>query len=399
MVGKTNPYDIESVSGYPHALQIYRIPASSAWQVRLFVGRKYLRKSTRCESKGDATKFAKRFYDEVKLAERLDFDIHRDSFAACANHLMKRQEALVGRGERDDRLISEDRKKLTGDILPYFGVMAVADITTQTLDDYIDHISRDRKLSPSTLNKHLVVIRKVLNEARRRGYLKALPPFPTIKRRDNPRPYFTDSDYRKLWRTASKLAKQNLKVRYVPLTDEIWDFIVFHVNVFVRVSDLKTLKHRHVQVVKENGMQYLLLSATKSKTVNRDSATMPFAVDVYERLLLRHKERGFGKADDYVFFPEYQNRAYALQTMRRQFEFILEHAGLKEDARGRARTLYSLRHTALMFRLLKGDNVDIFLLARNALTSVDQLERFCLSHVESRTRIENLQSMRAMRLS
>ena len=147
--------------------------------------------------------------------------------------------------------------------------------------------------------------------------------------------------------------------------------------------------------MKENGTQYLLLSATKSKTVNRDSATMPFAVDVYERLFLRHKERGFGKADDYVFFPEYQNRAYALQTIR-QFEFILEHAGLKEDARGRVRTLYSLRHTAVMFRLLKGDNVDIFLLTRNALTSVDQLERFYLSHVESRTRIENLQSMRAM---
>jgi len=272
--------------------------------------------------------------------------------------------------------------------------MAVADITTQTLDEYIDHVSSDRKLSPSTLNKHLVVVRKVLNEARRRGYLKALPLFPSVKRKDNPRPYFKDSDYRRLWRAASDLSKEGLKVRYVPLTEEIWDFIVFHVNVFVRVSDLKTLKHRHVQVVKEHGTQYLLLSVTKSKTVNRDSATMPFAVDVYERLLKRHRERGFGKADDFVFFPEYQNREYALQTIRRQFEFILEHAGLKEDSRGRARTLYSLRHTALMFRLLKGDNVDIFLLARNALTSVDQLERFYLSHVESRTKIENLQSMR-----
>jgi len=44
------------------------------------------------------------------------------------------------------------------------------------------------------------------------------------------------------------------------------------------VSDLKTLKHRHVQVVKENGAQYLLLSVTKSKTANRDSAN-----DAYER--------------------------------------------------------------------------------------------------------------------
>lgn len=98
--------------------------------------------------------------------------------------------------------------------------------------------------------------------------------------------------------------------------------------------------------------------------------------------------------DDFVFFPQYENREYALQTIRRQFEYVLEQAGLKEDARGRARTLYSLRHTALMFRLLKGDGVDIFMLARNALTSVDQLERFYLSHAESRMRIENLQSFR-----
>lgn len=393
-MGRTNPYAVQQISGYPRALQIYRIPASSFWQVRLFVGRKYLRKSTRCESKADAIKFAKRFFDDVKLAERMDFDVYRDSFAACANHLMKRQRHLVDRGERDERYLSEDRNKLSKDILPFFGTMAVADVTSQALDDYIDHICGERKLSPATLSRHIVVIRKVLKEAQRRGYLKALPLFPTIKRRDNPRPYFTDAEYLKLWKTASKLAKKNLKVRYVPLTEEIGDFIRFHVNVFVRLSDLKTLKHRHVQVERDRDTKFLLLSVTKSKTVNRDSATMAFAVDVYDRLLQSQKEQGYGTPDDYVFFPRYRNREYALQTIRRQFDFILEQADLKESVRGQARTLYSLRHTALMFRLLHGDNVDIFLLARNALTSVDQLERFYLSHVESRMKIENLQSMK-----
>jgi len=91
MSGRTNPYDIESVKGYPDALQIYRIAASKFWQVRFFTGRKYLRKSTKCENKSDATAFAKRFFEDIKLAERLDIDIHRDTFAACANHMMKRQ--------------------------------------------------------------------------------------------------------------------------------------------------------------------------------------------------------------------------------------------------------------------------------------------------------------------
>ncbi len=108
----------------------------------------------------------------------------------------------------------------------------------------------------------------------------------------------------------------------------------------------------------------------------------------------RHKEHGFDGKYDYVYFPEHQNREYAPQTMRRQFEIIVDAAGLRYDARGRARTLYSLRHTALMFRLLHGGKIDIFLLARNALTSVDQLEWFYLSHYESRMRIEELQSFK-----
>ena len=47
-----------------------------------------------------------------------------------------------------------------------------------------------------------------------------------------------------------------------------------------------------------------------------------------------------------------------------------------------------------MFRLLKGDKVDIFMLARDALTSVNQWERFYVSHAETRMRIEGVQSFR-----
>jgi hypothetical protein len=119
---------------------------------------------------------------------------------------------------------------------------------------------------------------------------------------------------------------------------------------------------------------------------------MEVAVVVYERVRARHEDVGLASDDDYVFFPELKNRAYALATLRRQFDYVLKEAGLKRDRKSRARTLYSLRHTALMFRLLKGDKIDIFKLARNALTSVDQLERFYLSHAESKMMIEELQS-------
>lgn len=83
--------------------------------------------------------------------------------------------------------------------------------------------------------------------------------------------------------------------------------------------------------------------------------------------------------------------------MRDRFEDALREAGLALDEFGHKRTVYSLRHTALMFRLLNGDHVDLLMLARNAGTSVDQLERFYLSHADPAMKVENLHSSRFKR--
>ena len=121
---------------------------------------------------------------------------------------------------------------------------------------------------------------------------------------------------------------------------------------------------------------------------------MPTAAMVYQRIKSRQTAQGYGKSDDFVFYPYLPDRAYALTIMRKQFEYALKRAELRKDRLGRNRTLYSLRHSALMYRFLLGKNIDIFTLARNALTSVSQLERFYLSHAASRDKIENLHSFR-----
>jgi hypothetical protein len=391
MSSRTTPYEIETIPRYPETLQIYRIRASKFYQVRLFVDRKYVRRSTRCIEKPDAIEFAKRFYDEIRIAQRLDENVHTDTFAACAKHLSRRQESLINQSQRSKKFNNEDLLKLDKDILPYFQTMSVSRINTAIIEDYIDNLTSERKLSPSTLSKHIIIIRKVLKEAMKRDYIKTLPMFPIIKKRDNPRSYFNEAEYKQLRETAKRLSKENIKVRYIPLTEEIYDFIIFHVNVFVRPSDIKLLKHKHVEVVNNKQHQYLLITPPNSKTSNRQSASMKTAVIVYERLKRRHDGNNFSNLDDYVFFPQYQNRDYALQTIRRQFDFILDTAKLKYDRNDKPRTIYSLRHTALMFRILKSENIDIFMLARNALTSVEMLERFYLSHAESRLKIENLQ--------
>jgi hypothetical protein len=61
---------------------------------------------------------------------------------------------------------------------------------------------------------------------------------------------------------------------------------------------------------------------------------------------------------------------------------------------GRLRTLYCLRHTSIMFRLLYGQGIDMLTLARNARTSVQMIERFYASALDGEMNVGMLQSRR-----
>lgn len=96
----------------------------------------------------------------------------------------------------------------------------------------------------------------------------------------------------------------------------------------------------------------------------------------------------------YLFQPEQKNRDYALRNLSRQFDQLLRLANLKEAAGGESRTLYSLRHTCIMNRLIKGDNISLLTLARSARTSVEMIDRFYAKHLTAEMNIEQLQSNR-----
>jgi hypothetical protein len=53
-----------------------------------------------------------------------------------------------------------------------------------------------------------------------------------------------------------------------------------------------------------------------------------------------------------------------------QFKILMVDTGLGEVVGGEERALYSLRHTAIMYRLMFGDSINTLALARNARTSV-----------------------------
>lgn len=78
------------------------------------------------------------------------------------------------------------------------------------------------------------------------------------------------------------------------------------------------------------------------------------------------------------------------------FNWVLKDTGLKQSTNDKPRTLYSLRHSAITFRLLYGSGIDLLTLARNARTSVDVINTHYASTVTGEQNVTLLQSRRPL---
>jgi hypothetical protein len=199
-------------------------------------------------------------------------------------------------------------------------------------------------------------------------------------------------EYKKLLDAAKTMADEKIRVRDTIVTDELYDFILFMTHSFLRPteSEIYALTHRDIAVA--NDPKRLIITIRKGKTGHRIVNTMPAAVSVYGRMKSRNK--GFS-IDDFIFLPRYKNRSTAKQIIQRQFNALLQRCQLKEDRYSNSvHTVYSLRHTAICMRIiLSQGKVNIFNLAKNAGTSVDQIERFYARNLPlSRDMAINLQS-------
>ena len=127
--------------------------------------------------------------------------------------------------------------------------------------------------------------------------------------------------------------------------------------------------------------------------------TMPWAVKVYERIC-RRQEVELGRPvepTDYVFMTQAKSRDNAIKSLAKQFDIVLDATGLKVSNVGEPRSLYSLRHSSIMFRLMFGRTVDTLTIARNARTSPEMIDRFYAAPLQGEMNIGELQSKRRPR--
>jgi hypothetical protein len=417
------PGSLTAVPRYPDPLKIYKQAASPYWWVRYFHKGKIHRKSTKTTSKAEALGIAKDFYTSIITGQHAkEQEEGVVTFAIVAEGMMKAKEAQMARKALTKITYSNTDYRLKKFILPHLGHRDIRSISYDDLEDLLSLLSH-QGIKGSTIASYMKIARSVFVYASKSKdkIITSIPQFPTVRSEHDARGYFTKEEYHTLLVRARELIGKRFEYRKLKdahgkelpgqyfaegtcadgrfinrttITQELVDLIQFMTNSYVRPTDIKNLQHKHVTIVRKEHT-YLRLNPPPTKGHKDPFVTMEKAVEVYERLTEFNKssERDTGP-EAYVFFPNYEKRDHALKMLERQFAVLMWDLGMGKGAKGESRTMYSLRHTCFMFRLMYGENIDLLTLARNGRTSPEMINKHYASQLTGEHNIDMLQSQR-----
>lgn len=320
---------------------------------------------------------------------------------------MDAEAARVQRGEIGRATWQVMGNRLSANIIPLLGDMAASAVSSSDVQRLIDRLG-EQGFTTTTIAQYLVLLKKIMVHGVYLGEVREVPLFPKVKIRSQPRGSFGVGEYRKVVATSRTLCGQSHPKHYelgagerfwiardlLKMPKELPWLIRWMVNTFVRPSDIKLMKHKHIEVVKGRHV-YLRMKLPETKRHSQPIVSMRPAVRIYERLLAEQKLHGRGDPEDYLFMPEIKNREHVLAIFNFFFQWALSVDGLEKGPLGQTRTLYCLRHTAITLRLLYGQGIDMLTLARNARTSVNMIERFYASVLSGEMNVGLLHSRRS----
>lgn len=371
---------MQTIRGYPSSLVIYKSAASRFFWVRCYFNGKYMIKTTKTEYEKPAKEFAVQFYKDTLL----------HSVTTKSSNLNK-QFAVVGnlffestQKNTTPTTFKTDFNRYTQHILKEFNQQDVDSITNAQISQFVEKLHATG-IKPATIKHHIIVLRKILKFAIANDLMKNLPVFPRITGKlqtSLKRDYLTVPEYDLVCKRAGELAEKKVVYKASAVTLEMKYLIQFMVNSFIRPSDLRVLKNKHITFRQDGGDQWLELNHPATKTNANAVQAMPVSVHIYRNLMDYRKHAKLKtNLNDYVFFPEYGDdmRDQMMHVVAKLFKRIVAETHIEQKT-DKKFTLYSLRHTSIMFRLTLSQ-VDTLSLARNARTSQAMIDKFYAAHL------------------
>ena len=337
-------------------------------------------------------------YHDIKVEKNNFIDIHQ-----VIQVILAQEKHKVARNEITEGTFRMTKVRLETNIAYFFDNTDLRTINMGSIARFIDFLS-EQELSTPTIVGYIAQLRKVLRYLVEQAYITHMPMFPKMKVTQKPRGAFTVTEYAAILRQSKTLRQHvfvwnkpdtrfHIKPEYRSMPIEMNGLIRFMVYTFLRPGDVRQLKNKHIEII-SGKFNYLRLTPPEIKRHKAPTVSLPQAVNIYKKLLAYQTAKGFGRPDDYVFFPEEKNRLRCLNTIGWLFNWIMNSLGIKAGPHGADRSFYSLRHTAITFRLIFGGNIDLLTLARNARTSVEMIEKFYASTLSAEMNISLLHSKR-----
>lgn len=355
-------------------LHVYKRPNSRYWQCSTFLAGRNRRKSTKEESLSLAKDYAEDWYLGLKGKHRAGEIKGGKTFRAAAEQFLLEYEVIT-QGQRHPQYVEMYEKKLRLYLLPYFGPMALAEITPGKAQEYRVHRFQNPRTgkapSRSSMQKEIVVLRQVLKTAQRHGWLPAVPdlspPYKTSGKITH-RAWFSLEEYEQLYQATRKRAQYPKSERWRWQCEQLHDKVLFIANSGLRPDEAKRLQRRDVRIVRDQATGETILEIeVRGKRGVGYCKSMPNAIRPFRRLC---KRNNYEPSD--LVFPG---------NDKELLNAVLNELNLKVDRDGNRRTLYSLRHSYICFRLMAG--ADIYQIAKNCRTSVEMIEKHYAVHLKN----------------
>jgi integrase len=355
-------------------MQIYLRSDSPRYYGCLRIDGKYFRKCLYTENKSEAER--KLFEWKGEMLSSVDSPLGEtgNSFSAHASRLIQKEKKLPPRPSGIEQWTDTNRLlRRTNGLLDYFGNRDVNTITVNDIDRFFEQLPLNNKpLTTSYINKHKNLLKRILDSANRTDIV-----YPKFRgKKSEPRGYFNYEEYKTLLSEIKKLNGVSYTAHngseYL-ITEEMLHFVIFMVGSMLRptVSEVYSLRYEDIEVKKLKDKEYLEFAINRKnrKMIVQTLPTSFYAFRDMKILRPDHKE------SDYLFAPQYEDRRTAMRYMSNMFAQILRESKMKKGRLGEERTLYSLRHTSLIFNLSQ-PNVDLLDIARRADTSMKMIQDY-----------------------
>ena len=246
---------MQTMRGYPSTLVIYKTAASRFYWVRCYFNGKYKIKTTKSETEKSAKEFAVQFYKDTLLSSVTSKTSDRNKrFAVIGNLFFEST-----KNNSTSTTYKADYNRYTQHILNEFNQQEIDTITNAQISQFVEKLHATG-IKPATIKHHIIVLRKIMRFAIANDLMNNLPVFPRITGKlqtSLKRDYLTVPEYDLVCKSAETLANKKTLVQGICITNEMKYLIQFMVNTFIRPSDLRVLKHKHIahkRTVKLNGL-------------------------------------------------------------------------------------------------------------------------------------------------